>query len=398
MNVQNPTAAGQRIGLLDSLRGFALSGIMFVNMTWFTGFFAVFIPDQTIQLNTLAVDAPVYWLINVLVDGKFWSLFALLFGVGIGMQLRMAADPQTRNARLVVRRLISLLVIGWCHAVFIWFGDIVSLYAATGFALLLFSRISDRSMLIWAFGFLLLPVVHNGIWRYVDPNFDASHGPLDRLTAFANGSFAEVFSANWTFLMKRWLLAIYTGRIFKLLGMFLLGCWTVRQEIFLHPQRHRRLLTHTLTWGLLIGLPANVCLATYSLGGYPWLKNSLATIGIPALGLAYAAGFILVYSYVIRGNGPGSVGRQSVFWILNHLGRMTLTNYIMQSVIGIVIFYGIGFGNWGKLGAAWSVPLILVILTLQSLFSMVWLRVFRHGPMEWLWRCMTYGRFLPIRI
>ena len=396
MSTLNPTTPGQRIRVLDSLRGFALFGIMFVNMTWFTGFFAVFIPGQSVQLTTLSVDVPVYWLIDVLVAGKFWSLFALLFGVG--MQLSWSKGEKSGQVWLVVRRLTSLLLIGLGHAVFIWFGDIVSLYAATGFALLLFHRASNRAVLFWAFVFLLLPIVHNGIWLLVKPGFDASHGPLELLPAFAKGNYAEVFAANWTFLAKRWLLVVYSGRFFKLLGLFLLGIWAVRQRVFTEPPRHRRMLTSTLIWGMLIGLPTNAFLATYSTGDFPWLRNSLATIGIPALSLAYAAGFILIYSFVMRGDESETDIRPGPFLILNYIGRMTLTNYVMQSVIGIVVFYGIGFGNWGRIGAAWSVPLVLLILTFQSLFSMIWLRFFRHGPLEWLWRCMTYGRLLPIRI
>ena len=134
----------ERLALLDALRGFALLGILFVNMTWFTGF-AVLPADRRAEMTTAPADAVTAWLIHFLVDGKFWSLFALLFGAGAAVQWARAQARGDDCTRLFLRRSFALIFIGLLHAVFLWFGDIVSLYAVVGLALLLFRRCSDRA-------------------------------------------------------------------------------------------------------------------------------------------------------------------------------------------------------------------------------------------------------------
>ncbi|MHC4991474.1 MAG: DUF418 domain-containing protein, partial [Planctomycetota bacterium] len=156
-----------RLVLLDALRGFALLGIMFVNMTWFTGF-AVLGPDRRAALGTGRIDAITAWLVHFAVDGKFWSLFALLFGVGFGLLAQRADQRGERFSSQYARRMQALLAIGLIHAIFVWFGDIVSLYAAVALALLLFRRCSERAVLGWAVALLLSPVALGGIWLAID--------------------------------------------------------------------------------------------------------------------------------------------------------------------------------------------------------------------------------------
>ncbi len=212
---------------------------------------------------------------------------------------------------------------------------------------------------------------------------------------FAGGSYPEVLSANWAFLKERWFLAVYTGRIFKLLGMFLIGFSLGRAGIFQEPWRHRRLLQQVLLWGLVVGVPANLALAALadvvplrppSMSG--WLVAVVKAVGIPALCLAYAAGLTLLFQ-------PSR--RQQRLALFAHVGRMSLTNYLFQSIIAVTIFYGVGFGGWGHIGTAWSVPVIVLILIVQAGLSAAWLSRFDYGPVEWLWRSLTYATLLPWR-
>lgn len=396
-----PTTAGERIVVLDALRGFALFGILFVNMTWFTGY-AVLSPEQRQALGTAGIDGVVSWLIQFLVNNKFWSLFALLFGIGAAVQYDRAKTRGDAFERLFARRVAVLLFIGLLHAVFIWFGDIISLYAVAGFAILLFRRWSGRAILICAAVCLVAPIVQGGVWLAIDQmvrdpsaaRVDPGYGPGELLVYFGSGTYAEAFKANWAFLTERWYLAIYEGRFFKLLGMFLLGFWAGRKGV-LHDSDQRSLLRRVLLWGLLLGVPANailvklagdVALRPPSAAG--WLVSSLAAVGVPALCLAYAAGFALLC------HSP--IGRRCTA-IFVHAGRMTLTNYIVQSIIGVTIFYGYGFGLWGRFGTAWSLAVIGLIFGIQAVCSAWWLRMFRYGPLEWVWRCLTYGQRLRLR-
>ena len=373
-----PIASGERIVVLDALRGFALFGILFVNMTWFTGY-AVLSPDQRQALGTAGIDGVASWLIHFLVDSKFWSLFALLFGVGAAIQYARASARGDAFERLFARRVAVLLFIGLLHAVFFWFGDIISLYAVAGFAILFCRRWSNRAILIGAAVCLLAPIVQGGVWLAVDqmvrdpaaPRIDPGYGPAEMLVYFGSGTYAQAFAANRDFLTERWYLAVYEGRFFKLVGMFLLGFWAGRAGV-LHDADQRSLLKRVLLWGLLLGVPAtailmrlaeDVALRPPSAAG--WRVSSLAAVGVPALCLAYAAGFALVC------HSP--IGRR-VMAIFTHAGRMSLTNYIAQSIIGVTIFYGYGLGLWGRIGTAWSLAVIGLIFGLQTLYSAWWLR------------------------
>ncbi len=395
MTHSGPIAQHERITSLDALRGVALFGILFVNMTWFTGF-AVMSPEERAGLGTKAIDDVVYWLVHCLVDGKFWSLFALLFGVGFAVQLERGATP----ARFV-RRMTILLVIGLLHAIFVWFGDIVSLYAAIGFTLLLFARCRARALVIGAVALLLTPIVVNAVWLAIElatraPGaelVDPGHGPAALLVGFSDGSYGVALRSNWAFLVERWVLALYTSRFPTLLGMFLLGFAAVRSGMVYEVARHAKAARRLLAWGLVVGLVANAFLASDAAPLRPptwfgWICATIGAVGVPSLSVAYAGGLLLAYET--------KAGRR-LLHLFEPAGRMSLTNYIAQSIIGVLLFYGFGLGWWGRFGITWSCGYIIVLFAVQSLASAWWLSVFEHGPVEWLWRCLTYGRWLSLR-
>ncbi len=388
-----PAPSSERIATLDILRGFALLGILFGNLTWFTGF-AVLSPAQRVALGTESIDRAAACWIHFAIDAKFYSLFSLLFGVGFAIQEERARRAGAAFAPLYLRRSIVLLAIGLAHAVFLWFGDIVSLYAVVGVALLFFRRCSERTVLRWALALLALPIVWSFVWLSV-PSGDPGYGPAALLSAFASGSYAEVLDANWAFLEERWFLALYSGRFFKLLGLFLLGAWIGRQEILHEPERHIALLKRALGWGLTIGIPVNLALA-FLIDAVPerpasWLgcaRVAADSIGSSSLCIAYTSGLTLLLR---------SPSWQRRLAPLAAPGRLSLTSYVLQSAIGTALFYGYGAGLWGEMGAAAIVPLAVVIFALQLALSAIWLQYFRMGPLEWLWRALAHGRWLAFR-
>ena len=367
-------------------------------------------PAQRAALGTEGIDAFTSWWIRFAVDGKFYPLFALLFGVGVAVQLRRAGarrpEPSGEGGfrTRFRRRMAVLMVIGLLHATLLWFGDILSLYAVVGFVLLAFLRKSPTSLLRWSGASLLAPIVVSFSWLAVrswvlpapGDGIDPGYGPATLLPVFGSGSYLEVLEANAAFLRDRWLLALQSGRLFKLLGMFLLGLAVGRKGIFEDPAAHAKLLRRTLLVGLLLGVPANLALASLlqSIPDRPpsllgSLRASVYAVAAPSLSLAYAAGFTLLFQR------PAAARLLSA---LEACGRASLSNYLLQTAAGVALFYGYGAGLWGSLGMGAAVLLIAAIFLTQAVLSRAWLQRFRYGPVEWAWRCLSYGRRLPLRL
>lgn len=397
--VTQPTNAATRLDALDIVRGLALFGILFVNLTWFTGFAVLWGSGQA-DFNTLKLDGVVYWWIYLLVDAKFWSIFAILFGVGIGLYFEKTQSKGPGN--VLWRRFSVLFVVGLLHGILLWFGDIIALYAATGFFVLLFRNCSNRCLLISAIILLALPLLHSAIWLWIKYSFvmpDAKvetppHGPYDQLHYFETGSLWDVIRTNWPFFIQRWLLAVYEGRFFKLLGLFLIGVYLVRQRWFDSNKTRSGQMIKVFLVTLLPGLVLNYFMANWETYGTKppgapglWLSYAIETIGVPLLATAYLSSFLIAAPLI------------SDTWFglgLAAVGRMSLTNYISQTVICMILFYGCGFGLWGAFGLSWTLLVILGIVVVQGIFSALWLRKFQFGPLEWIGRMATYGRWLPL--
>ena len=401
--LSQPTLTKQRCAPLDALRGFSLLGIMFVNFTWFTGF-AVLIqtqPSLFAEHGTLELDRLVERWVTILVDSKFWSIFALLFGAGMAMQWKRMW-PRLDAYRLLRRRLATLLLVGLLHGTVVWFGDIISLYAVVGFVWLLFATASTTALWRCGLFFLALPILQSAIWIVffgqlphgaITPP-DVGHGPPELLPLFSEGTFGQMLEANWAYFLKRWVRAAYEGRFFKLLGMFLLGHWAVRADLLANsPTQRRRLFAVSLV-GCIVGVPSNWFYAAHGGGvvlpmdaGEFW-RSVNQCVGIPALACAYAAAFLLIYNW-----RPA----WKIWSLLGDVGRLSLTNYILQSLIGIGLFYGCGLGLWGSVGITGSIAVIAIIFIVQSVMSRWWLYRYRYGPLEWLCRCLIYGERLTLR-
>jgi uncharacterized protein len=391
----------ERFDLLDSLRGFALFGILLGNILNLSGY--RFLSDaRRAALPFSAADGPLEFLVRVFVEGKFYSLFSLLFGIGFAVLLVRSEAVGRSFRRFFSRRLSILLAIGLLHATLVWFGDILTLYALVGFALFLFYRRSDRTILTWSVVLFALPVVQYVAFFLLSGNqapdpqaaagqeafFDAA------VTRMATGSAFEVFTFNLQGLVfGRYPDLFFTGRPFKVLGTFLIGLYIGRHAIYAAPQQWRTLLRRVAVWGVIIGLPANVGMAIlmerdvfYSLQPPGILQSLLYAIGVPSLALAYAAGFTLLW-----------LRSREMLSYFSPAGRMALTNYLLQSTIFILIFTSYGGGYFGSVGVAAGLIIATLFFPLQVVLSTVWLRSFRFGPAEWLWRTLTYGKRQPMR-
>ena len=390
-----PLPVRERIQALDVLRGVAVAGILFANVLAFFGL-SFMPPDRAAALPTAAADHVAEFLEHVFVDGKFYSIFSLLFGIGFGVQLSRGGDAALPRFK---RRLRILLGIGAIHAFLIWAGDILMLYALLGFTMPWFARKPNRSLVRWTVILLAVPtalyVVALAVWMVVGhgaaQTTPASRVPANILKYFeaiGTGGFKDAFIGNLVFLAGRWADLFVTVRFPKVLGMFVLGLWTVRTGLALSPSDHRATLARWSMIGLGVGLPANL-IAAWALENWPYippsvgglLSTAMQGVGVPMLALGYAATVALL---VVDG--------RRFITVFAPVGRMALTNYLMHSIICVVLSYGFGFGLWWHTGASRAMAIAAAIIVVQIPLSAWWLSRFRFGPVEWIWRRLTYGR------
>ena len=281
----------------------------------------------------------------------------------------------------------------------IWFGDILTLYALAGFVLLAVRGWSDRRLLTLAALLVLLPLPGSALLHLLGIPADFGFTALSERTARALGGDPAQFDAAWVrrpdwASFAQWQLSSAVWRIgslleqwrpAKVIAIMLLGLWAGRRLIAGTLFSDRRRLWRVFWFGLAFGLPGNLLYAamgdvTGGFGARLLLAEAGYALGIIPLGLAYAAGFALLWS-----RAAGLLG------LFAAPGRMALTNYLMQSVIGVLIGHGIGLGLGGRLGPGEFVPLTLAIFATQAILSNLWLRYLGQGSLERLWRCMTYG-------
>ena len=400
----SPVKTSERFIILDALRGFALLGICMANFPEFS-LYTFLSPEAAASMSTAVQDKITRYLLYIFVDGKFYTLFSLLFGIGFSIIIRNAERKGVNGFRIFYRRMGMLMLFGLLHLMFIWSGDILLLYALLGMLLPFFRQVPDKKLLGWALFFLILPIGVDLVCEITRTNLAL---PFIRLqetycaeygingTNFAYWLHdAEDYGTVFQFLVQgacvRMQEFIIGNRYFKVLGLFLVGFYIGRNRIYADLEGRKNLLVKVCRLGLIIGLPCSLLYAWSSMGGHP-LSDTLHSlfyfISVYPLGFAYAAGLCLLY---LR------VKSLSIWKWLAALGRMALTNYIGQSVIGMFLFYGIGLGWGSTIGLLQTEVIVLAVFLFQMLFSRLWLSGFKFGPLEWIWRMLTYGKWLAIR-
>ena len=406
-----PVQGSERIDALDVLRGFALLGILLMNIEAMVGPLngALSGIDPALGGADRWADALVYYF----VQGKFYPLFSLLFGMGFAVMMQRAADAGRPFVRIYLRRVLALLAIGLAHALLVWSGDILTTYALVALLLLLFFRDTPQARLPrWGIAFMLLPItlmLLSGLMVDVaglTPGGAREMATLQAQTdtgtaamleaqrqAQGSGSYAQAVAQRGRDLAMMMGYLVFWGG--QLLGLFLLGAWFVRSGAIARPERHAVLYTR-LRW---LALPVGMVLMAGSIALSPTM-----TMGLPGLRdstvacLAMAGGVLMCLGYlawIVRGLQSASMA--GGLRALAPAGRMALSNYLMQSLVCTFIFSGYGLGYFEQLPRAWQLPFVLAFYSLQVLASHWWLARFRFGPMEWLWRAATYLQLPPMR-
>lgn len=400
----SPVKSSERYVILDVLRGFAILGICMANYPEFSLY--TFQPDYALKsMPTAEIDSIIRYLLYVFVDGKFYTLFSLLFGIGFSIIIANAAKNKKNGFSIFYRRMSVLLFIGFLHLMFIWSGDILMLYALLGMLLPLFRNVSDKGLLTAALILLLLPIIVDALATVTGINLAASamqtqwrYCGLYGITEENFGIWlhdAKTYEQVLQFLVQgaweRMQEFINGNRYFKVLGLFLLGFYIGRNRLYANLGQHAALLKKVTVYGFLIGLPLSLLYAWSSMNAHPLgtvAHTAIYTVSVYPLGFAYMSGACLLYLK----------WEKSMLWKwLAAPGRMALTNYIGQSVIGMCLFYGIGLGWGANVGLIHTELIVMVVYVFQVVFSTLWLSAFRFGPLEWGWRMLTYGKWLGIK-
>lgn len=399
-----PVEVKRRHVILDALRGFALLGICLANYPEFS-LYSFLEEAPKASFPTAGLDTIAQWFLYIFIDGKFYTIFSLLFGIGFSIILENNKKRGANGTLIFYRRMLILLLIGFAHLILIWSGDILMLYAAVGMTLPLFLKCKDRTLLIWAFIFLALPVIIDYVCQFTGVYLSSKLVEWQWLLCDRFGITQENF-AYWLhdaqsyqdvhrFLLmgavERMQEFVDGNRYFKVLGLFLIGFWLGRNRMFARLEEFKSHLKGVSIWGIGLGLPLSAIYAWSAMAGKPFgfgTHSLFYFISVYLTSFGYISFFCLLYLRNKEANG----------WrILAFPGRMALTNYIGQSAIGVCIFYGIGLGIGAYVGLIYGLLIAVTVFVFEIGFSSAWLQFFKFGPLEWIWRCLTYLKFFSIR-
>ena len=399
-----PVTSDERIESLDVLRGFALLGVLVMNMQLFSMIEASLM-NPTSFGNFTGINRLVWIVTYLFGDLKFMANFSILFGAGILLMTQRAEARGKGSASLHYQRMFWLLVIGLVHAYGFWHGDILVTYAVTGMAVYLLRRLSSPWLLaigvialippslFFLFSQLTMPWWPPESMTELLADWQPDGQQIeDELAAYRGGWWDQMaYRVPSSLMMQVFLIPIWAG--WRTGGLMLIGMALLKSQV-LTAERSTRFYVLMAIAGLSLGLPVVACGIAFNFANDWSVERSMFLgyqfnyWGSVAVGLAYLAIIMLmVKSGVLRWLQEG----------LSAMGRMALSNYLAQTLICTTLFYGHGFGLFGRVERWQQLLVALGILTAQMIISALWLRSFRYGPMEWFWRSLTYRRVQSMR-
>lgn len=382
-----PTSGKQRIETLDLLRGISLLGIILVNILAFN--YPINYTRLSDYLSTPG-DLHAEKMLTIFVQGSFYPLFAWLFGYGLQMQRLKAISLQQNFVNPTTKRLTVLMLIGLVHAIFIWYGDILLTYAIFGFILMLILRLKP---VIQVFIGMLLFAVYNlfyigAAWLYSrrtegeDLEFYSDITNIkSSLAAYQEGSWIDAFMQRLNDLSIQLSIEMWFQAAFTILPFMILGAAASQWHLIERAKQLKWLWLVFALFGVIVGLYLKNQMYSNDMPYFGYMLGAL--MGGPILAVGYTA--VMVLCAMI----PGVLTILKPFILT---GRMSLTTYLMQSIIQSFLFYGFGLGLYGKLSIENLVLIALTIYILQMAFAWIWLSFFKQGPVEMLWKRITYGK------
>jgi len=388
MTATLPIEQKDRAIIVDVIRGFALIGVLIAN---FTSYVDQQTPEPILNSISSSLDRFLMSFNSVFLEWKFMTLFSILFGYGFGLILESLEKKNINPNFFFIKRMFWLFVLGVIHSIF-WWGDVLNLYAMSGIMLLLFKKKSNLSILFCAVLFMLIiPVLISYLLRNIPDTFtDADIQGL--YNQYKQGTLFEIFKFNINFYYRTFIVSgSNLHDIIETLGRFLLGYFLLRIKFF-HLVETKKEIFKKVT---LFAAPVMVSyfilrwlLLNKTIHINQSVLSSLLSLGILSTTAFYVG--ILVIAYI-------NFGLNKFFAALQALGKMTLTNYLMVSAFLIILLYGFGFNKLGELPIHIIWFYAIVWLFVEIMFSTYWLKQFRYGPTEWIWRQLTYWKRLQLR-
>jgi len=341
-------------------------------------------------------------VINAFIQGKFITIFSFLFGMGFAIQFSRAEARGARFLGFYPRRLVALALLGLIHGILIWGGDILLTYALAGAILLLFRKRKQKTLLWWAGSLFSLPIVISTTFlclyysRFRRPWMVPKPPDLTKvqtvINIYAHGSVTQILRQNWVEFKQQLpfqLFALYA------VGLFLLGMWVWRAGIVQRLDEYKPILKRACVWCL----PLGAVISAYSAIVHAVLPPNSVSLwgffgGITFLPGAHilAAGYISALALLFLDDN-----RRRFLLPFAAIGRTALTNYLAESVICTLFFYHYTTGLYARIGPAWGLVPTVVLYAAQVRFSIWWLQRYRFGPVEWLWRWITYWKMPAMR-
>ncbi|GAS81889.1 DUF418 domain-containing protein [Paenibacillus amylolyticus] len=382
----------KRIQLIDGLRGFSLVGIVLANMLAFQ--YGMFGQSKPQLFGIGGADQAFLSFLLITVVGSFMPIFAFMFGFGM---IKLSESLKSRDLRPkchLARRFLLLFGIGLLHIIYLWEGDILAFYGVLGFFLLMFLNRKPKTLLIWALillagaGLLGLPA-SNPTNPLAFESTNMENYIIQSQDVYGSGSYAEIrdFSNNGDpfggdLEVSYALIALVLAPLMTI-PMFLLGMHAARIGTFNDPQAMRNMYLRRVSFLIPVGLMLKaygVLAPQFGAEGWPGI-GIRETLGGTLLALGYIYAFALLYA--------GS-HRSSLMGRFEAVGRLSLTNYLMQSVICTTIFYGYGLGLFGRAGVFIGAIIALAVYGIQLWLSPLYLKKFSTGPVEYVLRIWTY--------
>jgi uncharacterized protein len=397
-----PVAEGERLEALDLLRGAAVLGILLVNMQLFAmPNAATANPYALGQLST--GDLTIWSLIEVLAESKFITMFSLLFGAGVVLMTERLEGRGVSPARVHYRRMAWLLVFGVVHAYLLWHGDILVLYAVCGMLVYPARRLSARTLTVVGLGLMAVAMASaltaGFSWESFPPEFKAAWEEYWQPSRDEIADETAAFSGGWLAQMR--LRAGYSAEfhfqdligwdLWRVAGLMLLGMALLKSDVLTGRKTQRQYAT-LATAGLFTGLPL-AAWGLYRFHAVGWRLPD-AVFFVPQWNywgsLLAALGYIGLILTLWAGVMGGFASR------LTAVGRTAFSCYILETLICTTIFYGHGLGLFGTVNRLWQLLLTVAVWIVLLVLAPLWLRRFSYGPLEWLWRTLTYGRAVPM--
>jgi uncharacterized protein len=392
------TPSSERIIAVDALRGFALFGILYSHMIfWYT---AGPLPENVFRSYTDIASGICMGLYALLFIGKFFSFFSFLFGLSFYIQMKSLDKYKDNFAIRYGWRLLILGVIGLIHHV-LWRGDILSIYVPLGFILIFGRNLSNKALLVIGLIFILnIPnKIYDAVMALMSINNSSAYEALMKAEGEAyykvvkDGTFLELLKYNWDVLYNKFEYQVTSGRLVITFGFFLLGMYVCRMRWFERLDEMKPVIKKI--WKrvsfILIGI-AVVAIVVGITDFAMELKLTEKQWGLFFYGFISDAFNCVLTLFYILGLTLMMYKKdwKKILYPLAPVGKMALTSYLMQTVFGLILFYSFGFGLFTKISPAMNSLICVGIFAFQVAFSKFWLNYFVYGPLEWVWRSLTF--------